>query len=459
MDAQTLFREGVIAIKDKRDVAEGRKLLTQSLRLNPNNEMAWLWLSRTVADREKKLQCLERALSINPANEQAILLKERLLEDSNGSTTTVIVEPVSEAPTPQKKELTADDERRIKTLLNRAESYLSEGKTEDAIEQWVQALAIQPDHEMAMAMAVRHLSRLKYIDDAKELVWRALDSGTTVPSIYLTAVDIAQHLGDAVEADTLRDRLARLPTADDELVSRIVDYYMDQDLHGRAIEILEHALATHSHSQKLLIRMGDLQKAFANDGDARKYYERAARRGTGTKEGREADKRLLESAPLLTDSERGSIFLAFREALGFGSLWLLLAWQDAGLSFALVGPSRWLGVGLSVVGGYLLDTAIWSPQQRPLAGMLGGQVPEPKKRDAKPKSDALNKSAQVGALEDDTHLPILPPAVRFIFAAVGIAILIFAFTLVFSRAISLLQNPVPPTDVPTIQDLISEYAP
>ena len=46
-DAQALFREGVLALKEARDVERARRLLTQSLRLDPNNEMAWLWLSRT----------------------------------------------------------------------------------------------------------------------------------------------------------------------------------------------------------------------------------------------------------------------------------------------------------------------------------------------------------------------------------------------------------------------------
>ena len=72
MDAQTLFREGVLVLRDQKDVARARQLLTQSLKLDPNNEMAWLWLSRTTDDPQKKLQCVERALRLNPKNEQAL---------------------------------------------------------------------------------------------------------------------------------------------------------------------------------------------------------------------------------------------------------------------------------------------------------------------------------------------------------------------------------------------------
>jgi tetratricopeptide (TPR) repeat protein len=460
MDAQTLFRDGVTAIKEKRDMAEARKLLTQCLRLDPNHEMAWVWLSRTVSDSDKKLQCLERALTINPDNEQALQLKQRLLDvnGSGGSTAARVADVPPAAPLPSGvKAPTAGDERRIQSMLKQADSLLADGKVEDAIEQWVRVLEIQADHEEALANAVRHLSRLKYVDDAKELVWRAIEAGTTVPSIYLTAIDIARHLGDAHQADELRDKLARLPTADDEIISKVVDYYVEHDLVGRAIEILEHSLVTHPKSQRLLIRMGDLQKSFMNEVEARRYYERAARLGTRTKEGKEADKKLTEAAPLLSDHERGSMMLAVREALGFGAVYLLMGWQDAGLNMALMGPSRWMGVAISVLGGYLVGTALWSPQQRPLASILGGQVPAPKKKEEKIDIHTTSRDAPKVVMETDTELPMIPTWIRGVFAAIGLVILAIAFAMVFDRALELLANPIFPTDVPTIQDLIAEY--
>ena len=45
-DAQALFREGVMALRERKDVAEGRRLLIESLRTNPQNDMAWVWLAR-----------------------------------------------------------------------------------------------------------------------------------------------------------------------------------------------------------------------------------------------------------------------------------------------------------------------------------------------------------------------------------------------------------------------------
>lgn len=97
-DAQALFREGVLALKEQRDAARARQLITQSLKLDPNNEMAWLWLSRTTDDPAKKLQCVERALKINPANEQALTLREKLR--STSPTINAPAPPASPAASP-----------------------------------------------------------------------------------------------------------------------------------------------------------------------------------------------------------------------------------------------------------------------------------------------------------------------------------------------------------------------
>ncbi|MEO8607593.1 MAG: DUF6585 family protein [Chloroflexota bacterium] len=77
-DAKSLFQKGVEAIRDQQDAAAGRKFLQQSLQLEPQNDVAWVWLSYTVSDPQKKLGCLKRALQINPANAQALKLKQKL---------------------------------------------------------------------------------------------------------------------------------------------------------------------------------------------------------------------------------------------------------------------------------------------------------------------------------------------------------------------------------------------
>lgn len=455
-DAQTLFREGVLALKERKDAAEARRLLTESLRLNPQNEMAWLWLARTISDPAKSLQCIDRALSINPANEQALALKQKIA----GVAVAASAAPVSVAvrtemddepatPKPRKNKtakhiLTPSEDREIKALLKKADALVAQDDTEGAVEQWVRVLEIQVDHEVAMRNAVGFLSRLKYLDDARELVWRALDAGTEHPSIYLTAIDIARYQRNPGEVADLRERMAGLPSADEKLIVSVAEQFLNDEQPLRALEVIERALETHPKSQKLLMLMGDLQKAMGRDKEAMRFYDQAARLGTSTEAGREADKKLLNFAPVLTDRERGSLALAWREAGGLALLLLLLAWQDAGLDLLQMDAAHWLGVLLGLVGGYLVITATSSPQQRGLASLLGGTTVEKKKKHE--DDDAIH----MGAVEEVSELPIIPTSFRFVIGTGGAILLLAAFTMVFGRSLDLLANPKIPDSLPSI---------
>lgn len=69
-EAYQLFQRGMAAARGgQRRVAAG--LLTRSVRLDPNNEQAWLWLSGVLDDPEQIAFCLRAALRINPSNARA----------------------------------------------------------------------------------------------------------------------------------------------------------------------------------------------------------------------------------------------------------------------------------------------------------------------------------------------------------------------------------------------------
>lgn len=434
MDAQTLFREAITAIREEKNLSKGRELLTQSLRLDADNDMAWLWLSRTISDREKQRQCIERALKVNPDNQQAQAFMERLMKN----TETRADSSQKPKPSPEKNKLATSEQIAIKSFLNKADTLLEQNDTEAAIEQWVRVLDMQPDHEEALGKAVRNLSRLKYMDDAHELVSNAIKSGTTHPSVYLTAIDIAKYQKNFSEADDLRLKLATLPAADENLVVGIVDHFLKNSQEASALQVLQNAVESHPKSQKLLIRLADLTKEQGRTQEAFELYESAARLGARTKEGKAADVKLLEFAPSLTDKERGSTVLAVREAVGIGVLFLLMAWQDAGLNLLHLGVNRWVGVLVGIVGGYLAITATSSPAQQPLAGWLGGIVPEAPE---KPKNDF---EAATMLPEHISQLPAITLPVRLILGVAGITLMALAFWLVFNSAIGLLNNPNPP---------------
>jgi hypothetical protein len=54
----------------------------QAVRLDPKNEQAWLWLSGFVDTAEKRRQCFERVLALNPDNEVARWGLAKLMTDT-----------------------------------------------------------------------------------------------------------------------------------------------------------------------------------------------------------------------------------------------------------------------------------------------------------------------------------------------------------------------------------------
>jgi tetratricopeptide (TPR) repeat protein len=68
--ARSLRTRGIAAAKaGQKD--EARALLQESVRIEPNNEAAWLWLASVARDPRERLFCLEKVLGINPLNETA----------------------------------------------------------------------------------------------------------------------------------------------------------------------------------------------------------------------------------------------------------------------------------------------------------------------------------------------------------------------------------------------------
>jgi hypothetical protein len=55
------------------DTLAARRLLSDIVKIDPNNEQAWLWLSSSVTDEDRRRECLEHVLRINPGNQAAHL--------------------------------------------------------------------------------------------------------------------------------------------------------------------------------------------------------------------------------------------------------------------------------------------------------------------------------------------------------------------------------------------------
>jgi tetratricopeptide (TPR) repeat protein len=78
--AQKLVQGGIKAVRDgNTDLA--RKAFTQALKLDPNNEAAWLGMATLTEDTKDKLRILKKILDINPDNERAKEALHRLAAD------------------------------------------------------------------------------------------------------------------------------------------------------------------------------------------------------------------------------------------------------------------------------------------------------------------------------------------------------------------------------------------
>ena len=64
------LEQAITAIKAG-DTENGRKLLLGVLKVDQNNENAWLWMTKVVRSDSDRIKCLQRILQINPDNEAA----------------------------------------------------------------------------------------------------------------------------------------------------------------------------------------------------------------------------------------------------------------------------------------------------------------------------------------------------------------------------------------------------
>ncbi len=66
-----LLQEAIELLREKRP-DDAFPVLSQYLRINPDSEEGWMLLSYAIKDLEKKIDCVERVVNINPANQTAV---------------------------------------------------------------------------------------------------------------------------------------------------------------------------------------------------------------------------------------------------------------------------------------------------------------------------------------------------------------------------------------------------
>lgn len=68
MSSEQFREQGIQAAKERR-VDDARRLLQQAIKLNPQDETAWLYLASIASDKKERLVYLQKVLQLNPQNE------------------------------------------------------------------------------------------------------------------------------------------------------------------------------------------------------------------------------------------------------------------------------------------------------------------------------------------------------------------------------------------------------
>ena len=289
MDAQQYYTQGVTSIKNG-DMVNGRKYLLQSLKMNRNNDRAWLWLSRTIAETDKKLECVERALAINPNNQDALRLKNQLTGQPQQAV--------------KAKRSNGVDAQRIRTLLQEADQLVRANRQAEAVDKWVMVLDIEHDHETAMKNAVQYFADRDMLEDAKILLYNAVDLGTHNAMILLSARDLASKEFTMERYDHLCEMISGEDWVTPKQILTMTKGYIKNHHYENAIRILQNALKIHPDEPELLTMMAKVHEATGRETLALQYYERVANSGMRSQLGKEADKRLSMSVPIMTDETR-----------------------------------------------------------------------------------------------------------------------------------------------------------
>ena len=118
MAAQDELLQRGIAAARAGQAEEARQWLAQAIKVDPQNETAWLWMSSVVQTNEQRVYCLQQVLAINPHNELALKGMQAL-----GA------QPTSEAAESQASSAAPDgipliDETRISQAQQAAEDIL-----------------------------------------------------------------------------------------------------------------------------------------------------------------------------------------------------------------------------------------------------------------------------------------------------------------------------------------------
>jgi tetratricopeptide (TPR) repeat protein len=227
MDSAEILQQALQAARKGRELT-ARDLFLDVVRDDPNNEVAWMWLSGLLDPLEDRIAACERVLSINPGNQRMRVYYEKLLDERLGVRQAQI--------------------DKVEEQVQQVRQFMEAGKNTEALVLVQSVLRDAPDHKEAWRLfadlsaslddKVRAYEEILRIDPADEAAKEALERDRHFQREPLElaayyeeegeldkALDIYEALaaeaGDTPEFEPIYKSIVRLEKAKQENVRRV----------------------------------------------------------------------------------------------------------------------------------------------------------------------------------------------------------------------------------------------
>ena len=182
MGTKSALKQAVTSIKSG-DKTTGKQLLTQVLKADPRNELAWLWMTEAVDTKDEVMMCLRNVLKINPDSQVA---KQRMaiLENKQSHT---------EEPRKQEEDRPEAKERSVSASAMSLQTPKGEVIIEPGEEEIIidgEAVRISPVELDLLTTLVRHQGEIVTYETLLAEVWGITDNKPG----HMTAAGIEKYI-------------------------------------------------------------------------------------------------------------------------------------------------------------------------------------------------------------------------------------------------------------------------
>lgn len=162
MSSADLLRQGVEAARAGQKL-DARKIFMQVVEIDPQNELAWMWLSGLMDDLEDRIIACENVLTINPANEKVRVYLASLLMQKEMRTKDEALQKQSDQ---KEVEIPSQGSANQSVSLALAEQLEDEGKIEESIKTY-ELLAARTKDRTTFDHIYKQISRLEGLQTEK----------------------------------------------------------------------------------------------------------------------------------------------------------------------------------------------------------------------------------------------------------------------------------------------------